>query len=90
MKDGQAILDLGCGWGSMALYMAQHFPGSQVTALSNSNTQRHFIETRARTQGLTNLKVVTADVVTFQGFSANAFDRVVSIEMFEHMKNYQV
>ena len=74
----------------MSLYMAQRFPGSQITALSNSNTQRHFIETWARTQGLTNLKVITADVVKYQGFSTHAFDRVVSIEMFEHMKNYQV
>ncbi|KAK9835503.1 hypothetical protein WJX74_001789 [Apatococcus lobatus] len=89
LKDGQAVLDLGCGWGSLSLYMAQRFPGSQITALSNSSTQRQFIETRARTQGLTNLKVVTADVVKFQGFGANSFDRVVSIEMFEHMKNYQ-
>ncbi len=91
LKDGQAILDLGCGWGSMSLYMAQKYPGSQITALSNSNTQRHFIETRAKARGLSNLRVITADVSTFQGQGlGHSFDRVVSIEMFEHMKNYQV
>ena len=92
LANGQRILDLGCGWGSMSLWMAEQYPQSQVVGLSNSHGQRQFIEARARERGLSNLTIVTANVVEaefpLQGVAAD-FDRVVSIEMFEHMKNYQ-
>ncbi len=88
LADGQDILDLGCGWGSMSLWAAHHYPRSRVTAVSNSQSQRAFIEARATERGLTNLRVVTADVRTL-ALPASSFDRIVSIEMFEHMRNYQ-
>jgi len=90
MTNGLSLLDLGCGWGSVALFMAQKFPDSQVTALSNSASQREYIEEQARNRGLQNLKVFTGDVSTFdlEEFK-DKFDRVISIEMFEHMKNYE-
>jgi len=89
LKDGMDLLDLGCGWGSVALFLAARFPGSRVKALSNSNQQREYIEEQARERGITNLKVFTGDVakVDPEDFQM-AFDRVISIEMFEHMKNY--
>ncbi|KIX10370.1 uncharacterized protein Z518_01452 [Rhinocladiella mackenziei CBS 650.93] len=88
LRDGQYILDLGCGWGSACLYLAELFPGSKVTAFSNSRTQRAYIEGQAKLKGLTNLTVITGDVVTYE-FAGDSFDRVVSIELFEHMKNYK-
>lgn len=89
--EGQEILDLGCGWGSVALYVAQRFPTSQVTALSNSSTQKEFIDSVARERGLTNLVVHTGDIATFDPDHFKAkFDVVISIEMFEHMKNYRL
>lgn len=88
LADGQKILELGCGWGSLSLWMAEHFPGSSVTAVSNSNSQREFIEARAKERGLKNLQIVTADMNDFQ--TDESFDRVVSIEMFEHMRNYEL
>ncbi|KIV90922.1 hypothetical protein PV10_05524 [Exophiala mesophila] len=87
LKNGQRILDLGCGWGSASLYLAEKFPGANVTAFSNSRTQRLYIEGQAKAKGLTNLTVITGDVVTHE-FDHDAYDRVVSIELFEHMKNY--
>jgi cyclopropane-fatty-acyl-phospholipid synthase len=89
LADGQRMLDLGCGWGSFALWAAQHYPRAQIVALSNSHGQRAFIEARARQRGLGNLRVVTGDIVDFE-FARNEapFDRIVSIEMFEHMKHY--
>ncbi|HSN17113.1 MAG TPA: cyclopropane-fatty-acyl-phospholipid synthase family protein [Gammaproteobacteria bacterium] len=87
LDDGQEILDLGCGWGSFSLYAAATYPGSRVLAVSNSNSQREYIEAAARRQGLTNLEVVTADINVFD--TTRRFDRVISIEMFEHMRNYQ-
>ncbi|CAL8464900.1 g4435 [Coccomyxa elongata] len=87
LLDGQAILELGCGWGSMCLYMAAKFPKSNVTAVSNSTTQKALIDERAKERGISNLTVITEDVVKFD--TKQKFDRVVSIEMFEHMKNYQ-
>jgi cyclopropane-fatty-acyl-phospholipid synthase len=86
LADGQRILDLGCGWGSLALWLA-----AQIVALSNSHGQRAFIEARAAERGLHNLSVVTGNVVDFEFDDAQlggGFNRVVSIEMFEHMKNY--
>ncbi len=86
LADGQRILDLGCGWGSFALYAAEHFPGARIMAVSNSRDQGHFIRTEAERRGLSNVEVHTADVNDFM--PEGRFDRVVSIEMFEHLKNY--
>jgi len=83
---GQRILELGCGWGSLTLWLAEHYPASHVTALSNSRSQRTFIEAEAARRGLANLSVLTHD---FNGFdTAQRFDRVVSVEMFEHLRNW--
>lgn len=85
LADGQALLDLGCGWGSFALWAAERYPNSRITAVSNSATQRAFIEARAPK----NLSVQTSDVRALD-LPPHSFDRVVSIEMFEHMRNYAV
>jgi cyclopropane-fatty-acyl-phospholipid synthase len=87
LADGQDVLELGCGWGSLTLWMAERFPSSRITAVSNSLTQRAFIEHRATERGLGNLRVITADMNDFD--IAERFDRVVSVEMFEHMRNYE-
>jgi cyclopropane-fatty-acyl-phospholipid synthase len=87
LADGQHILELGCGWGSLSLWMAAQFPESQITSVSNSNSQRAFIEEAARSRGLTNLEVVTCDINDFQ--PERQFDRVVSVEMFEHVRNHR-
>ena len=84
--DGQAILDLGCGWGSFALFAARRFPSARIVAVSNSAAQRTYIENRIAAMGLKNLSVFTADMNEFQ--PDRIFDRVVSIEMFEHMANW--
>ncbi|MCC5793417.1 MAG: class I SAM-dependent methyltransferase [Chromatiales bacterium] len=86
LADGQRILELGCGWGSLTLWMASHYPGTEITAVSNSNSQREYILAQARMRGLGNVRVITADVNEFA--IAEQFDRVVSVEMFEHMRNY--
>jgi cyclopropane-fatty-acyl-phospholipid synthase len=102
LADGQRLLDLGCGWGSLALWLAQRYPRSRVTALSNSAGQREFIQARARERGLANLEVLTGNIAEFDpsiraadaallgtnGVEWN-FDRILSVEMFEHMRNYQ-
>jgi cyclopropane-fatty-acyl-phospholipid synthase len=95
LQDGMRILDLGCGWGSLSLWLAERYPGSQVVGLSNSTSQREFILARARERGLQNLQMATGDVASFDFDAPNpstglraGFDRVLSIEMFEHMKNY--
>jgi cyclopropane-fatty-acyl-phospholipid synthase len=87
LADGQSILDLGCGWGSFSLWAAARFPRSHVVAVSNSRSQRAFVEAAARARGLANVEVITADVRTLA--PRRRFDRVVSIEMFEHMRNYR-
>lgn len=87
LHDGQAVLELGCGWGSLTLWMAAHYPASQITAVSNSHGQRAFIEDEARRRGLGNVKVITCDMNDFE--APGAFDRVVSVEMFEHMANWR-
>ena len=90
LADGQRILDLGCGWGSLALWLAQQYPRSQVVALSNSAGQREFIEARARERGFTNLRVLTGNIAEFDmPAGTGEFDRILSVEMFEHMRNYQ-
>ena len=88
LADGQHILELGCGWGSLALYNATKFPAAQITAISNSRTQKEYIDAEAKKRGLTNLRIVTADINGFD-IEPGRFDRVVSVEMFEHLKNYQ-
>jgi len=87
LSDGQRVLELGCGWGSLTLWMARHFPRSSITGVSNSRTQREYILRRAEQQGLDNVSIVTADVNRFE--VAGTFDRVVSVEMFEHVRNWQ-
>lgn len=87
LADGQAILELGCGWGSLSLWMARQFPGATIVAVSNSNSQREYIEAAARTRGLANLTVVTCDMNVFD--PKQTFDRIVSVEMFEHMMNWR-
>lgn len=86
-KDGQDILELGCGWGSLTLYLAKKYPNSHITTLSNSSSQRQFIEAKANEQGISNVTVITCDINDFS--IDQTFDRVVSIEMFEHVRNYQ-
>jgi cyclopropane-fatty-acyl-phospholipid synthase len=86
LHDGLDILDLGCGWGSLSLWMAERYPRSRIVGVSNSHSQRRFIEARARERGLANLSIVTADMNAFA--IDRRFDRVVSVEMFEHMRNY--
>jgi cyclopropane-fatty-acyl-phospholipid synthase len=87
LEDGQRVLELGCGWGSLSLWMAEHYPNSRITAVSNSASQRKHIEGRARELGLSNLEVLTRDVRELE--LNGPFDRVVSVEMFEHMRNYE-
>ena len=87
LADGQSILELGCGWGSLSLFMARQFPHANIVAVSNSGSQREYIESEAAKRGLTNLRVVTADMNAFE--PAEQFDRIVSVEMFEHMMNWR-
>ena len=86
LEDGQDVLELGCGWGSLSLYIAARFPNSRILAVSNSRSQKEFIDAEAGRRGLANLEVVTADVNEFE--TGRRFDRIVSVEMFEHMRNY--
>jgi cyclopropane-fatty-acyl-phospholipid synthase len=86
--DGQEILELGCGWGSLTLWMAARYPRANILAVSNSAGQRTFIEARCRSLGLGNVRVITVDVNQL-ALPAGRFDRCVSIEMFEHMRNYE-
>lgn len=88
LAPGQRILELGCGWGSLSLYMAEKFPGCEIVAVSNSSSQKQFIDSQAGARGLRNLQIITADMNHFQ--APGTFDRVVSVEMFEHMRNYEV
>ena len=90
LADGDRILELGCGWGSLSLWMAERYPRSKITAVSNSRTQKQFIDGRAVERGLTNLEVITCDVNRLSFPTAQKFDRVVSVEMFEHMRNYEI
>ena len=87
LRDGQHILELGCGWGSFSLWMAEGFPNARITSVSNSASQKAFIDGQARARGLGNLQVVTADMNDFD--TPERFDRVVSVEMFEHMANWR-
>lgn len=87
LRDGQSILELGCGWGSATLWMAAHYPNASIVAVSNSASQRAHIEAQARARRLTNVTVLTADMNDFA--IDRRFDRIVSIEMFEHMSNWR-
>jgi cyclopropane-fatty-acyl-phospholipid synthase len=87
LADGQAILELGCGWGSLTLWMARHYPNSRITAVSNSHSQRAWILGEAKRRGLSNIEVVTADMNHYS--AEQRYDRVVSVEMFEHMRNWR-
>ena len=87
LGDGQDILDLGCGWGALTLFAAERYPGSRIVAVSHSASQRRYIEERAKRRGLGNIRVITADVSDLD-LERESFDRVVSVEMFEHMNNY--
>lgn len=88
LKDGQQVLELGCGWGSLSLFMAAKYPKSTFTVVSNSRTQKLHIDEQAKNRGIQNLTVITADInaLTLDA----AFDRIVSVEMFEHMRNYKL
>jgi cyclopropane-fatty-acyl-phospholipid synthase len=87
LADGQDVLELGCGWGSLTLWMAANYRGSRITAVSNSSSQRAWIQSEARRRDLPNVRVITADMNTFD--APGRYDRVVSIEMFEHMRNWR-
>ncbi len=87
LDNGQRILELGCGWGSLSLWMAEHYPESQITSVSNSNSQREFIEAQAKLRGISNLEVITCDINDFQ--PEHHYDRLVSVEMFEHVRNHR-
>jgi cyclopropane-fatty-acyl-phospholipid synthase len=90
LEDGQRVLELGCGWGSLTLWLAERFPRSRITGVSNSASQREFILARAARAGLGNVEIATADMNVFSpDLSRGRFDRVVSIEMFEHMRNWR-
>ena len=87
LADGQEILEIGCGWGSLTLFMAARYPGAKITAISNSRFQREFILKRAEERGLTNVDVQTVDINNLD--LGRQFDRVVTVEMFEHARNYR-
>ncbi|KAJ4951578.1 hypothetical protein NE237_028410 [Protea cynaroides] len=87
IEDGQTILDIGCGWGSLSLHIAQKYANSRVTGICNSTTQKAYIDERCRELQLQNVEIIVGDISTYE--MEASFDRVLSIEMFEHMKNYQ-
>ena len=89
LADGQKILELGCGWGSLTLYIAAKYPKSHITAVSHSKSQRETILSLARSRGLDNIDVITCDMNDFDPPHPGSYDRVVSVEMFEHMRNYR-
>jgi len=89
VDDGQRILDLGCGWGSLSLWLAERYPNAEIVGVSNANNQREYIEAQAAAKGLENLTIITADVNGFTPPGSGEFDRVLSIEMFEHMRNWE-
>ena len=90
LVDGQRILELGCGWGSLTLWMAERYPTARITGVRNSRTQKQHIDAEAARRGLRNVEIITCDANQFEPPGGNGqFDRVVSVEMFEHMKNYE-
>lgn len=89
LSDGQDVLELGCGWGSLTLWMAEKYPNSRITGVSNSSTQKAHIDAEAARRGFKNVRILTTDMNEFEA-GDTSFDRVISVEMFEHMKNYQL
>ncbi|XP_062097231.1 (S)-coclaurine N-methyltransferase isoform X2 [Humulus lupulus] len=87
LEDGQSVLDVGCGWGSLSLYIAQKYKNCKITGICNSSTQKDHIDQRCRELELENVEIIVADISTFE--MESSFDRIYSIEMFEHMKNYK-
>jgi cyclopropane-fatty-acyl-phospholipid synthase len=87
LQDGMDILELGCGWGSLTLWMGEHYPNSRITTVSNSLLQGEFIRSEALKRGISNISVITSDMNIFT--ADKSFDRIVSVEMFEHMRNYE-
>ena len=87
IADGQSILELGCGWGSLTLWLAEHYPACQITGVSNSATQKMYIDVEAKKRGFTKVRIISCDMNRFE--IEGKFDRVMSVEMFEHMKNYE-
>ncbi len=87
MRDGMKILELGCGWGSLTLFVAEQFPRTRITGVSNSQSQKRYIDEQARQRGLKNVRIVTADMNSFS--TREKYDRIISVEMFEHMRNYE-
>jgi len=87
IRDGMKVLDLGCGWGSLSLWVAEHYPNASVTSVSNSRSQRDFILAIATERGIDNINVIVCDMNDFD--AGETFDRIVSVEMFEHMRNYE-
>jgi cyclopropane-fatty-acyl-phospholipid synthase len=88
LQNGMDILELGCGWGSLTLYMATHYPNARITAVSNSNSQREHIMAQCAKRGLNNVEVITCDMNVFA--AGKTYDRIVSVEMFEHMRNWEL
>lgn len=88
IENGMRVLELGCGWGSLTLWMAENYPNCQIVAVSNSSRQREYIQSLARQRGLANIRVITQDMQIFE--ADGKFDRIVSVEMFEHMRNYSL
>lgn len=88
LQNGHAILELGCGWGSLTLWMAKKYPKSSITAVSNSRSQREFILSEAKKRKLANIKIITCNMTEFD--IKKKFDRIVSVEMFEHMRNFKI
>jgi cyclopropane-fatty-acyl-phospholipid synthase len=88
IEDGMEVLDLGCGWGALSLWIAEHYPRCRVLAVSNSRPQREFIQEACKRRGISSIEVITADANDLQ--TSRSFDRIVSVEMFEHMRNFQV
>jgi cyclopropane-fatty-acyl-phospholipid synthase len=88
LEDGMDVLELGCGWGSLCLWIAARYPHTRVVAVSNSRTQKQYIDEQCQRAGLSNIETIHADVAELQ--LSRTFDRVVSVEMFEHMKNYRL
>jgi cyclopropane-fatty-acyl-phospholipid synthase len=88
LEDGMEVMDLGCGWGSLSLWIGEHYPSCRVLAVSKSRTQREFIRARCQERGFGNIEPVTADAAEYD--TSRRFDRILSVEMFEHMKNYEL
>ncbi|KAJ6957578.1 (S)-coclaurine N-methyltransferase-like [Populus alba x Populus x berolinensis] len=86
LKDGHSVLDVGCGWGSLSLYIAQKYSNCKITGICNSTTQKVHIDEQCRDLQLQNVEIIVADISTFE--MQASYDRIYSIEMFEHMKNY--